>query len=92
MLQARRSRDRVAMRQIFVYLPNPSSRTIVLGSTKPVNRNEYQESSFGGKGQPAGKADLTALCEPPRPGLPYNVDTLLDYNLNIITRSHRVLF
>jgi hypothetical protein len=29
------------------------------------NRNEYQESSQGGKGQPAYKADnLTAICEP----------------------------
>jgi hypothetical protein len=27
------------------------------------NRNEYQESSWGGKGRPARKADLTALCE-----------------------------
>jgi hypothetical protein len=29
------------------------------------NRNEYQESSWGGKGWPAHKADnLTAICEP----------------------------
>jgi hypothetical protein len=29
------------------------------------NRNEYQESSKGGKGQPAHKADnLIAICEP----------------------------
>jgi hypothetical protein len=30
-----------------------------------LNRNEYQESSWGGKGRPACKADnLTAICEP----------------------------
>jgi hypothetical protein len=28
------------------------------------NRNEYQESSWGSKAQPARKADLTAICEP----------------------------
>jgi hypothetical protein len=34
----------------FFNLPNPSSRTIALGSTQPLNRNEYQESSWGVKG------------------------------------------
>jgi hypothetical protein len=35
-----------------------------LGSTRPFNRNEYQESSWGGKERPARKADnLTAICE-----------------------------
>jgi hypothetical protein len=30
-----------------------------------VNRNEYQEPSWGGKERPARKADnLTAICEP----------------------------
>jgi hypothetical protein len=29
------------------------------------NRNEYQESSWGGKGRPARKTDnLPAICEP----------------------------
>jgi hypothetical protein len=38
----------------FFNLPNPSSRTMVLGSTQP-----------GGKGRPARKADsLTAIFEP----------------------------
>jgi hypothetical protein len=31
-------------------LSNPSSRTMALGSTQPLNRNEYQESSWGEKG------------------------------------------
>jgi hypothetical protein len=35
-LQAGRSRDRVPMRWIFFNLPNPSSRTMVLGSTQPL--------------------------------------------------------
>jgi hypothetical protein len=35
-----------------------------LESTQP-NRNEYQESSWGGKGRQVRKADnLTAICEP----------------------------
>jgi hypothetical protein len=29
------------------------------------NRNEYQDSSWGGKARPASKVeDLTAICEP----------------------------
>jgi hypothetical protein len=35
-LQTGRSRDRVPMRWIFSTLPNPSGRTIFLGSTQPV--------------------------------------------------------
>jgi hypothetical protein len=31
----------------FFNSPNPSSRTIVLGWTQPLNRNEYQKSSWG---------------------------------------------
>jgi hypothetical protein len=38
---------------------------MALGSTQPLNRNEYQESSWGGKGRPARKANnLTAIYEP----------------------------
>jgi hypothetical protein len=36
MLQTGRSRDRVPMRWIFSNLPNPSSRTMALGSTQPL--------------------------------------------------------
>jgi hypothetical protein len=38
---------------------------MVLGSTQPLNRNEYQEFSREDKERPARKADnLTAICEP----------------------------
>jgi hypothetical protein len=30
--------------------PNPSSHTMALGSTRPLNRNEYQDSFWGVKG------------------------------------------
>jgi hypothetical protein len=44
----------------FCNLPNPSSRTMALGS----NKNEYQESSWGGKWRPVREADnLTAIYE-----------------------------
>jgi hypothetical protein len=37
---------------------------MVLGVDPAANGNEYQESSWGGKGRPARKADnLTAICE-----------------------------
>jgi hypothetical protein len=36
MLQGGRSRDRVPMRWIFSNLPNPSGRTMALGSTQPL--------------------------------------------------------
>jgi hypothetical protein len=34
----------------FFNLSNPSSRNMAQGSTRPLNRNEYQESSWGVKG------------------------------------------
>jgi hypothetical protein len=48
----------------FFDLPNPSSRTIALGSTQPLT--EMSSSNLpGGKGRPACKADnFTAICEP----------------------------
>jgi hypothetical protein len=37
---------------------------MALGSTQPLNRNEHQEDTLGGKGRPARKADkFTAICE-----------------------------
>jgi hypothetical protein len=52
MLQARRSRVQIPMRLLnFFNLPNLSSRTMALGSTQPLNRNEYQKSSCGVKGR-----------------------------------------
>jgi hypothetical protein len=47
MLQAGRSRDRIPDEVDFFKLPNPSSHTMALGSTQPLNTNEYQESSWG---------------------------------------------
>jgi hypothetical protein len=47
-------------------VPIPSGRTIALGFTQPLNRNEYQECSFGrggGGARPARKVDdITAFC------------------------------
>jgi hypothetical protein len=37
-----------------IHLTNPSSYTMVLGSTQRLNRNEYQETSWG-KGHPTGR-------------------------------------
>jgi hypothetical protein len=46
------------------YWPNPSSRTMVLGSTQPLTEMSTRNLP-GGKGRPARKADnLTAVCEP----------------------------
>jgi hypothetical protein len=44
--------------------PNPSSCTMVLGSTQPLTEMRISILSEG-KGQPGRKADnLTAICEP----------------------------
>jgi hypothetical protein len=45
-------------------LPNPSSRTMALGSTQPLT--EMSTRNFpGGKKRPARRVDnLTAICEP----------------------------
>jgi hypothetical protein len=60
-LQAGTSPDEVT--EIF-NLPNPSSRTMALGSTWPLTEMSIRNHS-GGKGRPARKADnLTAICEP----------------------------
>jgi hypothetical protein len=48
----------------FFNWPNPSSRTMALGSTQPLSEMNTR-SLPGGKGRPARKADnLTAICEP----------------------------
>jgi hypothetical protein len=44
---------------LFHNWPNPSSSSMALGSTQPRNRNEYQESFWGVKGDQ--RARLTAL-------------------------------
>jgi hypothetical protein len=49
--------------EFFVNLPNPSSRTMALGSTQPL-REMSTRNLPGGKERPARKADnLTAICE-----------------------------
>jgi hypothetical protein len=63
-LQAGRSRDRILDEVDFFNLPNPSSRTIALGSTQPLTEMSTRNIP-GGEGRPARKADnLTAICEP----------------------------
>jgi hypothetical protein len=48
----------------FFNWPNPSSRTMALGSTQPLTEMSTRNLP-GGKGRPAGGADnLTAICEP----------------------------
>jgi hypothetical protein len=64
MLQAGRSRDRIPDEVDFFNLPNPSSRTMALESTKPLTEMSTWYIP-GGIGRPARKADnLTAICEP----------------------------
>jgi hypothetical protein len=48
----------------FFNVPNPSSRTVALGSTQPVTEMSTRNLP-GGKGRPARRADnFTAICEP----------------------------
>jgi hypothetical protein len=61
MLQAGRSRDRVPIRWIFSNLPNPSGRTMALGSIQPLTEMSTRNvKKPGGKGQPARRADNLA--------------------------------
>jgi hypothetical protein len=63
MLQAGGSPVRVPDEVDFFNLPNPSSRTMVLGSTQPLTEMSTRNLS-GGKKRPARRADnLTAICE-----------------------------
>jgi hypothetical protein len=65
MLQARRSRARFVMRSLdFFNLPNPSTRTMALGSTQP-QTEMITRNLPGAKGWLARKAEnLTTTCEP----------------------------
>jgi hypothetical protein len=48
----------------FFNWPNPSGRTMALGSTQPLTEMSIRNLP-GGKNRPARKADnLTAICEP----------------------------
>jgi hypothetical protein len=67
MLQAGRSQDRFPMRWIFSNLPNPSGRTVALGSTQPLTemsiRNVKKKTKPGGKVRRARRDDnLAAIC------------------------------
>jgi hypothetical protein len=63
MLQAGRSRDRIPDEVNFFNLPNPSSRTMTLGSTHPLTEMSTKNIP-GGEGRPGRNADnLTAICE-----------------------------
>jgi hypothetical protein len=64
MLQARRFPFQVTDEVNFFTLPNPSSCTMVLGSTQPLTEMSTRNLP-GGKKQPAHRADnLAATCEP----------------------------
>jgi hypothetical protein len=59
MLQARRSPVRVPDEVDFFNLPNPSSRTMVLGSIQPLKEMSTR-NLCGGKKRPARRADNLA--------------------------------
>jgi hypothetical protein len=65
MLQAGRSGVRIADKvDSFLNLPNPSSRTMALGSTQPLTEMSTRNLP-GNKKRPARRADnLAAICEP----------------------------
>jgi hypothetical protein len=64
MLQAGRSPVRVPDEVHFLNIPNPSSRTMTLGSTQPL-REMSNRNLPAGKKQPARRDDnLAAICEP----------------------------
>jgi hypothetical protein len=64
MLQAGRSPVLVPDEVDFFNLPNPSSRTMALGSTQPLTKMSTRNLP-GGKMWPARRADnLAAICEP----------------------------
>jgi hypothetical protein len=60
-LQAGRSRVRVPMRWIFSNLPNPSSRTMALGSTQPLTEMSTSDLPGGGGVKGGRQVRLTIL-------------------------------
>jgi hypothetical protein len=63
MLQKGRSPVRVPDEVNFFNLPNPSSRTMAMGSTQPLTEMSTRNLP-GGKKRPARRADnLAAICE-----------------------------
>jgi hypothetical protein len=74
--------------------PNPSIRTVALGSTQPLTEMSTRNLP-GGKGRPAPKADnLTSIWEltygPPRPVTGIAILVYL-FNINIITRENHLI-
>jgi hypothetical protein len=64
MLQAGRSPVRIPDAVDFLNLPNPSSRTMALGSTQPLTEMSTRNLP-GGKERPAHRADnLAAIYDP----------------------------
>jgi hypothetical protein len=64
MLQAGTSPVRVPDEVEFFNLPNPSSRTMAVGSTQPLTETSTR-NLHGGKKRSARRADnLAAICEP----------------------------
>jgi hypothetical protein len=64
MLQTGRSPVQVLDEEDFFHLPNPSSRTMDLGSTQPLTKLSTRNIP-GGKKRPARKAhNLATICEP----------------------------
>jgi hypothetical protein len=64
MLQVGRSPVRVPDEVDFFNLPNPSSRTMALGSTQPLTKISTRNLPEGKK-RPAHRVDnLAAICEP----------------------------
>jgi hypothetical protein len=63
-LQAGRSPVRIPDEVDFFNVPNPSSRTMALGSTQPLTERSARNLP-GGKKRPARRADnLAAIYEP----------------------------
>jgi hypothetical protein len=64
MLQAGKSPVRIPDEVDFFNLPNPSSRTMALGSTQPLTEISTRNLP-GGKKWPARRTDnFAAICEP----------------------------
>jgi hypothetical protein len=65
-LQTGRSLNRVPIMWNFSNLPNPSGRTVVLGSTQPLTEmstRNLKKKKLVGKGRPEHRADnLAAIC------------------------------
>jgi hypothetical protein len=64
MLQAVRSPVRVPDEVDFFNLPNPSSRTMALWSTKPLTAMSTRDLPGGKKRQTRRANNLDAICEP----------------------------